>query len=176
MKISEAEVAGNDWNRQLAKRSKLKTQNRTPFAQDLGCSVRVSEEEGYSSPYPPPGYPSAPPPPSYEGYPPPPTGYPAYPPQPPRQPYDGYQGYFAEGYPPPPPPQPHPQYQHYHHYDHYHYQNQSDSGCFSFLQGWMSYFIYISGSAMLRCYCLGGGRNAANNEFYPAFMVVVTVL
>lgn len=40
----------------------------------------------------------------------------------------------------------------------------------------MSYFIYISGSAMLRCYCLGGRRNAANNEFYPAFMVVVTVL
>ncbi|KAK6256214.1 hypothetical protein QUC31_017933 [Theobroma cacao] len=106
---------------------------------------------GYASPYsapPPPGYPSAPPrPPTlppYEGYPPPPLppGYPPYP-QRPGQPYEGYQGYFAEGYPPPPPPPPpgHPQYQHCHHYEHHHYQDQSDAGCFSFLQGWYAFFV-----------------------------------
>ncbi|KAK2666045.1 hypothetical protein Ddye_004619 [Dipteronia dyeriana] len=101
---------------------------------------------GYSSPYPPPGYPSAPPPPPppYEGYPPP--GYPYHPPPPPPppRPYEGYQGYFADGYPP-----GHPQYQHcQYEVEHHHHRNQSDSGCFSFLQGWyvsiFSVFLFWS--------------------------------
>ncbi|KAJ4729528.1 hypothetical protein OWV82_002299 [Melia azedarach] len=94
---------------------------------------------GYSAAYPPPqGYPSSAPPPPYEGYAPPSQGYPYAPPPPPGgpRPYEGYQGYFAEGYPPPPPRPGQPQYPQHCHYEHYHYENQSATGCFSFLQGW----------------------------------------
>ncbi|XP_039033997.1 basic salivary proline-rich protein 2-like isoform X1 [Hibiscus syriacus] len=93
----------------------------------------------YFPPPPPEGHPSAPPPPSFDGYPPPPpSGFPAYPPpEPPQQPpYEGYQGYFAEGYPPPPGGNPQYQQCHPQQYEQYHYQeDQSDAGCFAFLQG-----------------------------------------
>ncbi|KAH7848463.1 hypothetical protein Vadar_003051 [Vaccinium darrowii] len=71
--------------------------------------------------------------PNYRYLPPPPPPQPGYAYPPP--PYLGYQGYFSQGYPPPPPPPPPQPYQIYH-CEHYQYPDQS--GCSSFLRGWLA--------------------------------------
>ncbi|KAH7853109.1 hypothetical protein Vadar_033368 [Vaccinium darrowii] len=106
---------------------------------------------GYGSTYYPfaPQAPGPPPPPPYDDYgspPPPPPPQPGYPYPPP--PYPGYQGYFSQGYPPPPPPPPPQPYQIYH-CEHYQYPDQS--GCSSFLRGWLAILCTsIAASTVLR--------------------------